>query len=171
MRTYKNIARVVSTHGRKGDVLVAELRGLPFLLFEGMRVALIPPALKGDRFHIVETITEFSGSYRVKFSGVDSLDSAERIVGDCVLAAADDIDLGPMDRTFAELIGREVIDERYGSIGTLTEIMETPANDVWVVVGSYGEVLLPVIDQVISSVPDEGPIEVHVLDGLIDADC
>ena len=48
--------------------------------------------------------------------------------------------------------------------------METPANDVWVVDGGpFGEVLLPVIEQVVREVPEEGPIAVRVLPGLIDA--
>ena len=44
------------------------------------------------------------------------------------------------------------------------------ANDVWVIDGStYGEVLIPVIDQVIAEIPEEGPIAVTIMDGIIDA--
>ena len=47
--------------------------------------------------------------------------------------------------------------------------METPANDVWVVEGpDHGEVLIPVIDDVVSTIPVEGPISVRVMDGLLD---
>ena len=49
--------------------------------------------------------------------------------------------------------------------------MSTPANDVWVVEGDrYGEVLIPVIEQVVLDLPDQGTISVHVMDGLIDMD-
>ncbi len=103
---YKNIARVVKPHGRKGEVLAQPLRGLPSVLTPGMRVALTPPALK-----------------------------------------------------------------RFGLLGTIVEIMSTPANDVWVVEGDrYGEVLIPVIEQVVLDLPDQGTISVHVMDGLIDMD-
>lgn len=47
---YKNIARVVKPHGRKGEVLAQPLRGLPSVLEPGMRVALTPPALKARPF-------------------------------------------------------------------------------------------------------------------------
>ena len=68
-------------------------------------------------------------------------------------------------------MGREVVDERFGSLGTIVEIMSTPANDVWVVEGDrYGEVLIPVIEQVVLDLPDTGTICVHVMDGLIDMD-
>ena len=65
----------------------------------------------------------------------------------------------------------EGVDERFGSLGTIVEIMSTPANDVWVVEGDrYGEVLIPVIEQVVLDLPDTGTISVHVMDGLIDMD-
>ena len=71
---------------------------------------------------------------------------------------------------FDDLLDREVIDGRYGSLGTIQEVLETPANDVWVIDGStYGEVLIPVIDQVIAEIPEEGPIAVTIMDGIIDA--
>ena len=56
-------------------------------------------------------------------------------------------------------------------LGTIVEIMSAPANDVWVVEGNrYGEVLIPVIEQVVLDLPDQGTISVRVMDGLIDMD-
>lgn len=168
MRSYKNIARVVRPHGKKGELLVQPLRGLPFLLHPGLRVALTPPQLKGDRFRTVKSVNPVGEDALVSFEGIDSIGAAEKMSGCFVLAALDDIDLGPLDVAFDDLVGRHVYDERYGDVGYISEILETPANDVWVVEGDYGEVLLPVIDQVVSSIPHDGPIAVHVLDGLID---
>lgn len=167
MRSFKNIARVVKPHGKKGEVLVHPLRGLPFLLEPGMRVALTPPRLKGDRFRKVLSVAAFDGDGLVSFEGITSIGDAEGISGCYILAAVDDLDLGPLDIAFDDLIGREVEDARYGDLGHITEILETPANDVWVVSGPYGEVLLPVIEQVMTEIPESGPIDVQVLDGLI----
>lgn len=165
---YRNIARVVAPHGTKGEVSAQPLRGLPFLLHEGMTVALTPPALDRDRFCTVERVS-VDGA-RVSFSGIGNLDAAERIAGCYVLAREDELELGPLDVAFDDLLGRTLVDDRYGELGTIAEVMETPANDVWVVDGGpYGELLLPVIDQVVSAIPQEGPIAVHVLDGIIDA--
>ena len=75
-----------------------------------------------------------------------------------------------------DLVSFEGIDdltaaEGFGLLGTIVEIMSTPANDVWVVEGDrYGEVLIPVIEQVVLDLPDTGTISVHVMDGLIDMD-
>ena len=143
------------------------LRGLPFLLRVGMTVALTPPSLTRDRFCAVTSVNEVAS--RATFSGIASIDDAQAIVGCHVLARADDVVLDAFEVPFADLIGRGVHDERYGDLGTIEEVMETPANNVWVVSGSsYGEVLIPVIADVVRSLPDSGTIEVRIMDGLID---
>ena len=148
---------------------MAPLRGLPFLLSEGMRVHLTPPALKRERISTVEAVSETADGGRVLFSCAHDLDAAEGIACCYVLASCSDFELGPLDAAFEDLVGRLVVDERHGSLGHIAEVMETPANDVWVVEGpDHGEVLIPVIDDVVSTIPVEGPISVRVMDGLLD---
>ena len=56
----------------------------------------------------------------------------------------------------------------YGG-GVVRDILKLPANDVWVVDGgSYGEVLIPVVEDVIPQIPESGDIAVHIMDGLIE---
>lgn len=168
--SYKNIARVIKTQGRHGEVIVAALRGLPFLLEEGMEVCLTPPALDRPRWIRVEDGELLDDTQaRVRFEGIDSMDLAESLCGCTVLVRVDDIELGDHDVAYDDLIGREVRDEDHGPLGTIVEVMETPANDVWVIDGSsYGEILIPVIEQVVGAVPEDGPIKVKLLDGLLD---
>ena len=67
-----------------------------------------------------------------------------------------------------QLLGLKVVDEAGHPLGTLTEILETGANDVYVVKDEAGkEILLPSIPSVILDVqPEAGLIRVHVLEGL-----
>ena len=167
---YLNIARVVRPHGRQGEVIVQAVRGLPFCIEPGLTVALTPPALERDRFCTVESVADDPQGGRVKFSGIDSIDAAETIRDCYVLALRDDIELGALDAPWAELIGRELIDERYGNLGAIVAVLETPANDVWQVEGPYGEVLIPVIEQVVSEIPPLGAVHVRIMDGLIASD-
>ena len=162
-RPYRNIARIVKTQGRNGEVVAVALRGLPFSLRPGMQVALTPPALDRDRFVSVEVVSALDDDSA-------SIADAEGLAGCLVLAHAEDLELSELDIAFDELIGRAVEDVRYGNLGSIREVMETPANDVWVVDGGgYGEVLLPVIPQVVDEIPPAGPITVRALDGLIEA--
>lgn len=166
--TYKNIARVTRPHGTKGEVLVAPLRGLPLLLHEGMRVCLTPPALDRERFSTVETLADAPEGARVRFSCCHDLDDAEGITGCCLLADESDFELGALEAAVDDLIGRVVVDERHGSLGTIQCVMETPANDVWVIKGAaHGEVLIPVIEEVVGSIPSQGEIRVRIMDGLL----
>ena len=132
-------------------------------------MALTPPALDRDRFCTVESIRpDPSGTALVRFSGIHGIGAAQGIAGCRVLAARDDLDLGPLDAAYDDLIDREVVDGRYGPLGRITEIIETPANDVWCVEGPYGEVLVPVVEAALDAIPDDGPIRTHIMDGLID---
>ena len=148
---------------------MAPLRGLPFLLVEGMRVHITPPALRRERVSTVESVSETPDGARVRFSCAHNLDAAESLTGCYVLASCDDFELGRLDSAVGDLLGRSVVDERFGDLGSIVEVMETPANDVWVLDGSsHGEVLMPVIDEVIVELPEEGAITVHIMDGLLD---
>ena len=64
------------------------------------------------------------------------------------------------------LVGRAVRDERTGARGVIDEVMVGPANDVWVLRGELGELLLPVIPDVVDHVPCEGDIEIRIPAGL-----
>ena len=70
----------------------------------------------------------------------------------------------------ADLIGLKVIDEEEHEIGILRDVLETGANDVYVIDHVNGkELLLPAIRQCILDVDMEaGSIKVHVLEGLLD---
>jgi hypothetical protein len=69
------------------------------------------------------------------------------------------------------VLGCTVRDERYGCLGEVVETIATPANEVWVVHGAFGEVLVPVVDECVeSAVPDAaGVLFTHVIDGIVDA--
>ena len=165
-----NIARVQRAHGKEGEVLVRPVRGLPLLLTPGITVALTPPALDRDRFTRVESVTDRGDDVLVRFEGIDGIDLAESVEGCYVLARRDALDLSPLMAPVSALLGRAVVDGRYGVLGTIQEVMETPANDVWVIDGGpYGEVLVPVIEQVVPCIPENGEVAVTLPDGLIEA--
>jgi 16S rRNA processing protein RimM len=67
-----------------------------------------------------------------------------------------------------ELFGFQVVDENGDSLGELVEIIETGANDVYVVRNESGkEILLPAIPAVILELDSERRLmRVHVLEGL-----
>ncbi len=166
---YRAIARVTKTHGKRGEVVAVPADGLPFLLQEGMRVAVVPPELKGDRFHTVESVEDGRGGQLVSLSGVGDIGTAEALVGKTVLVAREDLPEDFEIRDVASLIGREVVDDAFGDLGSIEEVMLGNANDAWSVVGPFGEVLIPVVDAFVEveSAAAEGPIRTHLPAGYI----
>jgi ribosomal 30S subunit maturation factor RimM len=63
-------------------------------------------------------------------------------------------------------VGRQVYDKALGLLGTIQEVMQGAANDVWVVSGEHGEVRVPVVDEFVGTVPAYGPISVALPRGL-----
>ena len=70
----------------------------------------------------------------------------------------------------ADLMGLKVQNEDGEEIGVLREVMETGANDVYVIDMNDGrELLLPAIKQCVLKVDvEEGYIQIHILEGLLD---
>ncbi len=68
-----------------------------------------------------------------------------------------------------QLIGLSVVDESGTPLGVIKGILETGANDIFIVETlQAGEILLPVIDEVILNIDlDRSQIRVHLLPGLI----
>ena len=66
-----------------------------------------------------------------------------------------------------QLLGLRVLTEEREELGQITEILETGSNDVYVVSGAGGEVLIPALVDVVLEVRlDEGQMIVDLPDGL-----
>lgn len=68
-----------------------------------------------------------------------------------------------------DIIGAKVITDTEEEFGTLTDVLQTGANDVYVVKTKDGkEVLLPVIKECVLDVDvEKGVVKVHIMPGLI----
>lgn len=158
---YRCIARVIKPHGKRGEVVTVPVHGLPAVLREGLDVCVVPPLLKVDRWHTVESCAaDDREGCLVALSGVGTIDAASELRGRYLLAREadlpEDLELHDVER----LCGREVTDVAAGPLGRIAEVMRGPANDVWVIRDGERELLLPVIDSVVREVSPDGPITV-----------
>lgn len=164
------LGRIVKTHGLAGEVSVAETGRLPLVRAVGMTVWLVPPPAS-VRSARIESVRQGPKGPLVKLSGVNDPDTAASLRGASLTARAADL---PAEALEEELdpIGLIVLDTVRGEIGTVEDVIVTGANDVWIVRGGpFGEVLVPVIDQVVHEIDEEaGTVEVTLLPGLIEED-
>lgn len=162
------VGRVVKTHGLKGEVSVAAATGTPFLLQDGLELWVIPPAPGVPRTLTVSGVRQGPKGPLVSFSEITTIDGAATIAGRELLARAEDLPETALDEMEPEIEGYSVTDTRHGSLGEVTDTIITGANDVWVVEGPFGEVLIPVIDDVVLEIDDEArSITVTLLEGLL----
>jgi len=165
---YVPVGRVVKTHGLKGEVSVAVAPGLPLTSLLGIEVWIVPPP-SSARCGRIESVRPGPKGPLVKLSGFDDLDASRAISGCDLLVREADLPSGWAEPVGEEdLVGRPVEDEDRGPLGTIVEVILTGANDVWVVDGPFGEILIPVIDDVVMGVDEDGgAIFVRLLDGLM----
>lgn len=164
---YRNVARVVAKVGKAGEVKVETIDDLPFLLDEGMEVHLTPPPLHGIRTSTVERIREQGDGWAVKFADSKEAADAFGLVGRlCLVAVAD---LPDFDEPFdpLELVGLMVVDERFGELGEVVDVLVSP-EQITLVVGSgdTGDVLVPYVEEFVLDATDD-PIIVRIPEGLL----
>ena len=107
----------------------------------------------------------------VKFKGIDNINDIERYKGCSLYVTREDaIPLEEDEYYIADLQGMQMYTEDGELFGTLRDVMETGANDVYIVDSKeHGEVLIPAIHDCILDVDlDEQKMTIHLLPGLID---
>ena len=106
----------------------------------------------------------------VKFKEFDNINDIERYKRCPLLVTRENaVPLEEDEYFVADMIGMKVITEDGTEFGTLSDVMETGANDVYVIDSKeHGEVLMPAIKECVLNVDMEsGIITVHLMNGLI----
>ena len=106
----------------------------------------------------------------VKFKGIDNINDIEKYKGKSLLVNREDaVALEEDEYYIADIIGMQVNTEDGTIFGVLKDVMETGANDVYIVETEDGkEVLLPAIKECILDVDVEAmKMTIHLMDGLL----
>jgi 16S rRNA processing protein RimM len=165
------VARVVRTHGVAGELSCTPLEGPLDELPPGLEFWFVPPP--GAPFATtLEGVRPGPKGTIAKFAGVDSVERARELTSTMLLVNTDDVPAEWLEPDEGDVVGLAVFDVDRGNLGVVTDVIVTGANDVWVVRGeAFGEVLLPVIDDVILHIDEDGrTAKVRLLPGLIDED-
>jgi 16S rRNA processing protein RimM len=162
---FVEIGRVAKTHGLVGEVSVITTVDLPVSRLCGLEVWFVPPPAGARTSRIVSVRPGPKGPL-VTLEGIGDIESAASLRGRSILARA--ADLPEVEEEF-DPVGLRVADAARGDIGEIVDVIVTGANDVWVVEGPFGEVLVPVIEDVVRDVDEaSGVVRVTLLAGLIE---
>ena len=107
----------------------------------------------------------------LKFKGIDNINDVEKYRKKSLYVTRENAVKLKKDEYFiADLIGMKVSTDEGEELGTLSDVMQTGANDVYVISMTDGEeVLIPAIRDCIRDVDvEQGQMCVHLLPGLLD---
>jgi 16S rRNA processing protein RimM len=154
------VGRVSSAHGVRGEVSVHKLTEVEERFAKGSILHL-----EDGRRLTVESARPHQRSLLVKFEQVTDRTQAEALRGQ-VLLVPSDASPAPPDGSFwvHQVVGLEVVTEDGRSLGTIVEVQENPANDLWV---TESGILLPAIRDLVVEVDVEaGKVTVRDMPGL-----
>jgi 16S rRNA processing protein RimM len=160
---YTAVGRVLRPHALKGELRVSAFSPTARNLQRGR-----PVYLAGVR-RIVERARLDRDAWILQLTGLASRNDAEAFRGELLEAADNDVLRDDDESHFVhELIGLRVVTDKGRELGRLTEVLDTGANDVYVVGEGRDEVLVPAIGEVVVSIDvPAGVIVVRLLGGIL----
>ncbi len=159
---------ITSTHGVHGEVKVYPTTD-DVKRFK-KNIELILDTGKENITLKVEGVKFFKQFAIIKFEGYDSIESIEKYRKKSLYVTRENaVKLSKDEYFVADLIDCEVFDEEGRLLGKIKDVMQTGANDVYVVENEEGkELLFPAIKDCVREVDvAAGKVIVHVMDGLL----
>ena len=164
MKDFLETGKIVGTHGVRGMVRIQPwCDSADFLC--GFKKLYIK---NGEEALSVLKIQPHGNVVIAAFSGVDSIEQAEKLRGSVVFIKRSDVKLEEGQYFVDDIIGCEVFSVETGEkLGVISDVSPTGANDVWHVKNETGEHLIPKIDDIVKSVDiAANRIEISVMKGL-----
>lgn len=169
MEDLLQVGIITSTHGVRGEVKVYPTTD-DSRRFRRLKEVVLDTGKEKMNLEI-EGVKFFKQFVILKFKGLDNINDIEKYRQKSLYVTRKNAVRLQRDEYFiADLIGLKVQDEDGKELGTVKDVIETGANDVYEVEMADGKsLLLPAIKQCILNVDVEnGTMQVHVLEGLLD---
>lgn len=169
MENTLRVGVISSTHGVRGEVKVFPTTD-DVNRFKQLKEVILDTG-KEQKTLEIEQVKFFKNMVILKFKGYDNINDIELYKGKDLLVTRDNaISLEPNENFIVDLIGLSVVTDEGEPFGTLTDVLMTGANDVYVVETPEGkEVLFPAIPSCVLDVDlEKAVVTVHILDGLLD---
>ena len=159
-KQYIEAGRIVNTHGVAGEVKIevwldspAFLRRFPRIFVEGVEKKIV-----SGRVH--------KGFLIAKLEGTDDVNAAMALKERTITVDRGDVRLPKGTFFVQDILGARVVDEQGKEIGTLTDVLERPAQNIDVVQGET-EHLIPAVPEFIRSIDAEaGVVTVRLIEGM-----
>lgn len=160
---------ISSTHGVRGEVKVFPTTD-DVNRFKKLKTVILDTGHEKMTLNI-EGVKFFKNMVILKFKEFNNINEIEKYKGkDLLVTREQAVKLAPNENFIVDLIGLNVVTDEGEAFGTLKDVLQTGANDVYVITGKDDrEYLFPAIPQCVLDVNlEEQTITVHIMDGLLD---
>jgi 16S rRNA processing protein RimM len=161
---YLEVGKITSTHGIMGEVRVQPWADSPEFLckFDTLYVDKSHWPIKVERARVHKNMVI------LKLEGVTDVPSALSLKNAILYIDRNDANLPEGSFFLADLIGLEVREAASGNVlGQIADVLDLPANNVYVVRGGKREILIPAVDEFIAETNiDGGYVLVNLIEGL-----
>ncbi len=160
---YVTIGQILAPWGIKGKLKVEIVTDFPqrFTPCSKIYINQQPMTIDSTEWH--------KGKAIIKLSTIDSIEDAQRLRGQPIEIHRSQLQPLPEGQYYHfQLIGLEVQTSQGELLGNITEILTAESNDIYVVSGNRGEILIPAIEDVVKSIDlNKGRIVIKPIQGLL----
>lgn len=169
MEDLLRVGVITSTHGIAGEVKVYPTTD-DMNRFKKLKKVFVDCGREQLELNI-SSVKFFKNMVILKFKEFHNINEVEKLIKkDLLITREQAVPLSEDENFICDLIGLTTIAEDGQELGTLSDVIQTGANDVYVISLKDGrEVLIPAIKQCILKVDlESGTMTVHLLEGLLD---
>lgn len=164
---YIECGKIINTHGCYGGVKLESWCDSPEVLAKMKRVYI----LDGSEYREmkVKKASIFKQFVLFELDGITDMDAAIALKNTVVYADRRDFKLPKGAYFIADIIGCDVLDADSGKVyGTLKDIVNRGASDLYVVSTEKGDVMVPVVDEFVIKVEVGKAIYLRPIEGMFD---
>ena len=165
---YLECGKIINTHGVKGAVKLESWCDSPSVL-ASLKCIYLSQKGQYNPKRVLHT-SVFKQFVIMELEGVSDIDAATLLRGTVVYADRDDLPLEEGGYFIADLLGLPVADadNRELVYGTLKEVINRGASDIYVIETPVGERMMPVVDEFVKEVDPDRGIFISPIEGMLD---
>ena len=161
------VGRIGRAHGVQGEATIEVRTDDPDIRFAvGQSITLADGRslkISANRWH--------NQILLLSFSGINDRNQIEELRDQLLYAEVDTNSTQPGEYHFQQLIGSQVVLPDGSNLGLVTEVVQLPGQDLLSVASHKGEVLIPMVKQIIISIDiDKKLININPPEGLLDVE-
>lgn len=161
---FVTIGRVLGAWALKGKLRVTPMTDFPERFDAGETIYIdgTPYVIESTKWH--------KGNALVKLDRVDTIEDAEEFSGKWVEIRAAEVKTLPAGQYYHyQIVGLNVVTTTGQEIGTVADVLTASSNDIYIVKGTDGEVLIPATEDIIKSIDLEKKLMIiEAVQGLLD---